>query len=154
MTGVAVALDAAANLEAVHFRQHDVEQHEVRPLLFAQREGLLAIDGFEDLEAARFENGAHEQAFGGEIVNDQDFHRVGGWRRDGQRVRQKWASADQAATAAVVSSRCAAASSLAPVVSGTGTDPAAGAAGSESEDVVPAVVAGAGSSSMSGRALR
>ena len=71
--------DLAEDLEAVHVRQADVEQHDVRVLVLDDVQGGLAGPGAEDLHLAPLEgepepDRLHDVRL---VVDDQDAHQAG-----------------------------------------------------------------------------
>ena len=69
--GVAEAADLAADLEAVERRQHQVEQHQVRPPLRRHRQGLGAVAGRADREAVALQVAPDHLADHRFVVDDQ-----------------------------------------------------------------------------------
>ncbi len=65
-------LDAAADLEAVHARHHDVEQNDVGLVLFDAFQRLLAAERRDDLEIFRRQLGFQQLDVREDVVDDQD----------------------------------------------------------------------------------
>ena len=67
-----VPLDLPADLQSVHPREHEVEDHEVGMNLLAQPDGLGTVAGHHDLEALALEPGSHRLRDGLLVVDHQD----------------------------------------------------------------------------------
>ena len=90
--GGGVVLERVADLEAVHARHHDVEEHEVGPgLLLGHAEALDAVAGGGHGEALGLEGDLEQAADGGVVVDDEDDGRgnVAGWHRLIVRQRER-----------------------------------------------------------------
>src|SRR5207237_1732909 len=63
----------ATDLEAVHARQHEIEDHQMRPLFAQQRERLLPVRRLERSEALLLEVVAHQLANVGLVLDDENI---------------------------------------------------------------------------------
>ena len=61
-----------ADLDAVHAREHQVEQHEIRPFRLHQAQPVLAARRSQDAIALALEREAHEALNGVLVVDDED----------------------------------------------------------------------------------
>ena len=66
-----IGLQPLADLEAVHFRHHDVEQDHIDLGSIANVEGVAAIARGEDVEIFRHEPRFEQLHIGGNIIDDQ-----------------------------------------------------------------------------------
>ena len=82
VTGLRPGGELRGNTPAVHLRQHDVQQDEIRPLGTSQRKRRFTVAGLESLEAGRLQVQAADESNRGLVVDDQDSSatRVAGTR--------------------------------------------------------------------------
>ena len=72
MLGQRVALDAAADLDAVDPRHHHVKQHDIGLGALHRFQGIDAVHGGDDLEILRRQLGFQQADIGENVVDDQD----------------------------------------------------------------------------------
>ncbi len=88
--GRELALQPAADLEAVHARHHDVEQDDVAQPLLADRDRVRAVGRGEDVEIFRGEARLEQLDVGKDVVDDEDArgHRFTWLRGNGRSSRR------------------------------------------------------------------
>ena len=72
MHGAGIGLQPAADLEAVHFRHHDVEQHHVAVAIGADFQRVAAVGSRQHLKVLGHEPGFQKPDIGLDIINNQN----------------------------------------------------------------------------------